>query len=299
MRAIAFSGLLLSLAAAVVSEPALELRPMLGQNEKTVVVRGETLLDIAYQRRLGYEAVVRLNPDVDPWIPKPGTVVQLPTRFILPDADEEGLVVNIPEMRLFDFTVRFGPEVFALAIGDQADPSILGEFKVGQKREDPSWQVPESIRAEKPELPALVPPGPDNPLGSRWITIGRTSYGIHGTNVRWSIGREATHGCLRLYEDEIRRLYDRVREGTRIQIVYQPYKWGRDAERIYLEAHPDLYRLRPDRLAALEVPRALGLLDAIDVELALRTLDEARGIPVAVGTLPAPSPTPSTSTPTS
>lgn len=268
-----------------------QLPPLLGRLEKALVGSEDTLLDIAYQRRLGFEAVARLNPGVDPWIPVPGTVVVLPTRFILPDADEGGLVVNIPEMRLFDFTVQDGPEVFAIAIGDQADPSILGEFQVGNKREDPVWNVPASIREEKPTLPAQVPPGPDNPLGSRWITIGRTSYGIHGTNVRWSIGREATHGCLRLYEDEIQRLYDRVSEGTRIQIVYQPYKWGSDGQHLYLEAHPDPYGLVPDRLRVFEVPRALGLLGSIDLELAWSTLEEARGIPVAVGDLPEPAPT--------
>jgi L,D-transpeptidase ErfK/SrfK len=275
-------------------EPGAILRPIVGRIEKELVGNDDTLLDIAFRRRLGYQAVARLNPEVDPWIPVPGTVVLLPTRFVLPSAQPEGLVVNIPEMRLFDFTVEGGPEVFSLAIGDQADPSILGDFRVGKKREDPTWHVPESIRAEDPALPAQVPPGPDNPLGSRWMTIGSTSYGIHGTNVRWSIGREATHGCLRMYEDEIQRLYDRVHEGTRLQIVYEPWKWGVEGERIYFEAHPDLYGLMPDRLAAFAVPRAAGLLAAIDLELVMRTLEEGRGIPVEVGTLP-----PATSTPSS
>lgn len=273
------------------------LRPVLGSHQSALVEGGDTLLDVAYRYRLGYQAVERLNPAVDPWIPVPGTVVDLPTRYILPDTDEEGLVVNIPEMRLFDYTVKDGPEVFALAIGDEADRSILGEFKVGAKRKDPAWRVPASIRAEKPELPPEVPAGPDNPLGSRWLTIGRTSYGIHGTNVRWSIGREATHGCLRLYEDEIQRLFDRVREGTRLQIIYQTAKWGRDEDQIYLEVHPDLYGLRPDRFAALDVPRALGLLGILDLELVLRVLEEARGYPVPVGRFPAS--TLPTSTPTS
>jgi L,D-transpeptidase ErfK/SrfK len=221
------------------------LRLVLGREESVQIKSGETLHDVAYRYRLGFQAVARANPGVDPWIPEPGTTLTLPTRYILPDADEEGLVINLPEMRLFDYTVMVGPQVFALAIGDEADRSLIGEYVVGAKRKDPAWQVPESIREEKPELPASVPPGPDNPLGSRWITIGRTTYGIHGTNVRWSIGRQATHGCLRMYEDEIQRLYGRVREGTRIQIVYQPTKWGRDREHIYLEVHPDLYGLRP------------------------------------------------------
>jgi L,D-transpeptidase ErfK/SrfK len=276
--------------------PQPELRPVLGRSESDLIGEGDTLLDVAYRHRLGFQAVARLNPEIDPWIPLPGTVARLPTRYVLPQAEEAGLVVNIPEMRLFDFTVKDGPEVFALAIGDQADPSILGDFQVGNKRKDPVWHVPASIREERPALPPSVPPGPDNPLGSRWITIGRTSYGIHGTNVRWSIGREATHGCLRLYEDEIQRLYERVAKGTRIQIVYQPYKWGREGGRIFLEAHPDLYGLVPDRLRAFELPRALGLLGAIDFERAWATLEQARGVPVPVGTLPAPE---ATSTPSS
>jgi L,D-transpeptidase ErfK/SrfK len=274
-----------------------QLREIVGREETAVVAPGDTLLDVAYQRRVGFQAIERLNAGVDPWVPKPGTVVRLPTRTILPDTDPEGLVVNIPEMRLYDFTVKFGPDVFALAVGDEADPSLIGEFKVGAMRKNPAWTVPASIRADKPELPNVVPPGPDNPLGSRWITIGRTTYGIHGTNVRWSIGREATHGCLRLYEDDIQRLYDRVQEGTRIQIVYQTAKWGRDGTRLVLEAHPDLYGLKRDRLSALDVPRALGLLGSLDLEQVLRVLDEARGEPVPVGTLP-PESAP-TSTPTS
>jgi L,D-transpeptidase ErfK/SrfK len=285
-RVVAFGVCAWLAGAALAAPPALELRPVVGSDGNAIVQKGETLLDVAYQHRLGYQAVTRLNPEVDPWIPDPGTVVRLPTRLILPPGAEQGIVVNLPEMRLFDYTVQGGPEVFALAIGDQADRSIIGEFRVGKKRENPTWYVPESIRTEKPDLPASVPPGPDNPLGTRWMTIGNTSYGIHGTNVRWSIGREATHGCLRLYEDEIVRLYARVREGTPLQIVYEPIKWGRDGDRIYLEAHPDLYGLRPDRLAALEVPRALGFLHAIDLEAVLTTLEQSRGIPVPVGTLP-------------
>jgi L,D-transpeptidase ErfK/SrfK len=256
MRALVVVGLLAAAlpAHAGVRQPS--LRPLIGQPATALVAPDETLLDTAYQYRLGYLAVERANPGIDPWIPIPGTVLQLPTRMILPDAEEKGIVINLPEMRLYDFTVENGPEVFALAIGDEASPSLIGDFVVGAKRKNPTWYVPASIRREKPELPAAVPAGPDNPLGSRWITIGRTSYGIHGTNIRWSIGREATHGCLRLYEDEIQRLYERLREGTRLQIVYQTAKWGRDGAQIHLEVHPDLYGLERDLLAALAEPSA-------------------------------------------
>jgi len=290
LRALVIFGLAVGAAGeALGNEPG--LRPLLGREESVPIKRGQTLHDVAYAHRVGFQAVERANPGVDPWIPATGTNITLPTRYILPDTDEEGLVINIPEMRLFDYTVMMGPQVFAVAIGDEADRSMIGEFVVGAKRSEPAWHVPKSIREEKPDLPEVVPPGPDNPLGSRWITIGRTSYGIHGTNVRWSIGRQATHGCVRLYEDEIQRLYGRVREGTRIQIVYQPTKWGRDREHLYLEVHPDVYGLRPAGLleSALDAARALGVIDRIDLERVRRAAEQASGIPVAVGSADAPT----------
>ena len=256
--------------------------------EKSVLVEPEdTLLDVAFRERVGFEAVVRMNPDVDEWIPDPGTVVRLPTRFLLPDVTPDGLMLNVPELRLYDFRAGPVPDVYAVAVGDAADPTPLGEFRVGGKRTDPVWTVPASIRAEKPYLPAQVPPGPENPLGGYWMTVGNTSYGIHGTNVRWSIGRMATHGCVRLYEDDVRRLYERTPSGTRLRIVYQPFKWGAEGEALLLEAHPDVYaRLADPLAAALEVPSALGLLSALDFERVAETVAAARGEPVRVGTLP-------------
>jgi L,D-transpeptidase ErfK/SrfK len=269
------------------SDPFASLPPVLGAESKVLVEPEDTLLDVAYRHRLGFEAVERLNPGVDAWIPDAGTVVELPTRYVLPNVDPAGLVINVPEMRLYDFTVGPEPEVFAIAIGDAFDPTLVGEFRVGTKRTNPTWFVPKSILEERPGQPPVVPPGPDNPLGSRWMTIGATTYGIHGTNVRWSIGRQATHGCIRLYEDEIERLYERIPTGTRLQLLYQPYKWGREGAELYLEAHPDPYERAPDRLAAaLEQPRALGLVQHLDLGLVRRVVDEARGIPVAVGRIP-------------
>jgi L,D-transpeptidase ErfK/SrfK len=281
-------------------EPPLpRLMPIVGEIETMMVRDDDTLLDVAHDHRLGFEAVARLNAEIDPWIPVPGTVVELPTRMLLPDVEPKGLVINVPEMRIYDFTVE-PLEVFAAAIGDEADPSLIGEFKIGAKRKDPAWNVPASIRAEKPELPAVVAPGPDNPLGTRWMTIGNTSYGIHGTNVRWSIGRMATHGCVRLYEEEIQRLFERTPTGTRLQLVYQPFKWGVDGVDLYLEVHPDLYARYPGPLTeALRTPRALGILRHIDLERAWRAVEEMRGIPVRVGRLPEPPPAPATSRPTS
>ncbi|NNL86060.1 MAG: L,D-transpeptidase family protein, partial [Myxococcales bacterium] len=202
------------------------LRRIVGQSRTELVRQDDTLLDIAVRHGVGFDGLARLNSEVDTWIPVPGTIVRIPSRVILPNIEEKGLVINIPEMRLFDFTVANGPEVIAAAVGDAEDATPTGIFEIRDKRVDPVWNVPISIQREKPELPQQVPPGPENPLGSRWMRIGNTSSGIHGTNARWSIGREATHGCVRLYEVDIQRLFERTSEGTRLEIVYQPYKWG-------------------------------------------------------------------------
>jgi L,D-transpeptidase ErfK/SrfK len=261
---------------------------VLGQPSADLVAPGDTLLDIAFRNQVGFEALQNLNPAVDTWIPDPGTVIQLPSQVIVPLVPSaEGLLINIPEMRLFDFSVANGPKVIAAAVGDAEDPTPTGIFQVRDKRIDPVWYVPQSIREEKPELPEQVAAGPDNPLGSRWMRIGNSSYGIHGTNIRWSIGRESTHGCVRLYENEIQQLFERTSDGTRLEIIYQPYKWGRSGHQILLEAHPDRYDRIPDRLAAALSPiRELGLLDRIDIDRVWQVIHQSRGIPVVVGALP-------------
>lgn len=263
------------------------LAPIVGEEQSHLVEPGETVLDVAYRHRLGFDNVQRLNPRVKVWIPDPGTIVRLPTRMILPDGPQRGLVINVPEMRLYDFTRPGEPEVLAIAIGDEVDPSLLGELRIGAKRENPAWHVPKSILAEKPELPPVVPPGPDNPLGTRWMTIGSTSYGVHGTNNPWSIGREATHGCIRLYDDEMERLYARTPSGTRLRLQYQRVKLGTDGEDIWAEAHPDVYGREPDALeGALARLAELGLLGEIDRRLLAQVIVDVRGVPVRVGTLP-------------
>jgi len=293
-RALASACTLLGLVAlsARADEPR-ALPPVQGSLRFDTIGDDDTLLDVAYRHRLGFTAVERLNPDVDVWMAEPGTRVTLPTAQILPEGPREGLVINVPEMRLYDYTVGPEPEILAIAIGDEVDASPEGDFEVGAKRKNPTWYVPASIRAEDPSLPAQVPPGPDNPLGDRWMTVGGTSYGIHGTNTEWSIGRIATHGCIRLYTDDIHRLYDRTPEGTPIHFLYQPIKVGARDGVVYLEVHPDVYGRRdatPERAyVRLRLQAMLGLVDADSLDRARieQAISEARGVPVAIGRTPA------------
>jgi len=263
------------------------LPPVVGELESELIADPEdTVLDVAYRHRLGFDRIARLNPEINVWIPDPGAVIRLPTEHVLPDVPHRGLVINVPEMQLYDFT-QPEVEIFAIAIGDSIDPSLIGEFKVGKKRENPAWHVPKAILAERPELPAVVPPGPDNPLGPFWMTIGNTSYGIHGSNNEWSIGREATHGCIRLYNDQIEKLWRRTKPGTPLRLIYQTVKIGQRERTIYVEAHPDVYGRDPEReVAAVERLRSLDLWQYVDEAVFRRAIANAVGIPIPVGTVP-------------
>jgi L,D-transpeptidase ErfK/SrfK len=279
----------LGLLAASPPEPGW-ISELIGAPARLIVPDGTTLLDIAAERHLGYTGVVRLNPGVDPWVPEPGTQIELPTWSVLPEATAEGLVINLPELRMYDFTAAGAPAVYAIAIGVVDWPTPTGSFRLGPRRADPVWYVPDSIRAERPELPATVPPGPANPLGSHWITIGSTTYGIHGTNNPWSIGRLSTHGCVRLYEDTMRDVFERVPGGTPLRIVYQTLKLGARGGRLYLEAHPDWYAREPRAYEELQlrlmVLRLQGRVEeGIDPARLARVASEARGVPVEIGRL--------------
>jgi L,D-transpeptidase ErfK/SrfK len=277
----------------VAPDPRLTALPaVVGEPSSDIVEdKEDTVLDIAYRHRLGFDRVERMNPQIkNLWIPEIGTVVRLPTEHILPEPPWRGLVINVPEMQLYDFTAKNAqgePEVFAIAIGDEVDPSLMGEFKIGRKRAQPAWHVPKSIQAERPGLPTVGPPGPDNPLGPYGMTIGSTSYGIHGSNNEWSIGREATHGCIRLYNDQIEKLFLRTKEKTPIRLLYQTVKVGQRGSTIYLESHPDLYNKDPLREQVIvEKLRALDLLQYVDAIRLHRAIEEQRGTPVPIATLP-------------
>ncbi len=262
------------------------LPEVIGERGTGVVVAGDTLLDVGERSHVGFEALVRLNPGVDVWMPDVGTRIVLPTLMIPPRATRKGLVLNLPEMRFYDYTVGSDPRVYPIAIGAPETPSPVGLRHVQWKTIEPTWRVPASIRAVDPDLPYEVPPGPNNPLGRHWFGIGG-GYGIHGTNNRWSIGRLTTHGCIRLSNDDIAELYARVPVGTPVQIVYQTVKLGQSHGDLVVEVHPDIYARDPD--VALEVERQLeelGVIELIDRNALQSALRLAHGLPVPIGRIP-------------
>lgn len=202
-----------------------------------VAERKDTLLDIARLYHLGYRELKRANPGVDPWLPGEGTWVTVPSRWILPDAPKEGLVLNIPEMRLYYYLPDSRVMTFPLGVGREGQNTPDGTYRVGQKRTNPTWYVPKSIQAEMEVPRKVVPPGPDNPLGKYWMRLSHTTYGIHGTNNPWAIGRRVTHGCIRLYPEDIAYLYPRVPKGTPVRVLYQHAKVGVSEGKAYFQVY--------------------------------------------------------------
>jgi L,D-transpeptidase ErfK/SrfK len=213
-------------------------------------VEGEdTLLDIARRFNVGYEEIVRANPGVDPWLPGVGREIYVPTQFVLPNAPREGIVINLAQLRAFYFPKAKKGEpqtviTHPIGIGKVGWETPVGTTKVRAKAKNPTWFPPASVRKEHLEdgekLPAKVPPGPDNPLGTHVMTLGWPSYLIHGTNKPYGVGLRSSHGCIRFYPEDIVGLYERVPVGTKVTVVNQPFVFGWRDGQLYVQAFPIL-----------------------------------------------------------
>lgn len=209
----------------------------------------DTLLDIARKYSLGYDEIIRANPGVDMWLPGEGTQIVLPGRRILPPGPREGVVVNLPEHRLYFFpkAAHNGKRVvitYPVSIGRLGRTTPLGQTHVIAKVKHPAWYPPASIRKEHAEagdpLPAVVGPGPDNPLGDFKIRLGfgDGTYEIHGTNNPTAVGLAITHGCIRMYPEDVAELFAQLAVGTSVRLNNDPVKVAWIDGELLLEAHP-------------------------------------------------------------
>lgn len=246
----------------------------------------ETLVSLAIDYDLGYNEIVDANPGIDPWYPGKGTVVVIPTVWITPDSDtalEDRIIINLAEMRMYYYRKlkdgRTAVLTFPIGIGAEGRDTPPGTYRIIQKIKDPVWVVPASIRAEDPSLPETIPPGPENPLGRYALRLSNPSYLIHGTNKPLGVGRRVSHGCLRMYPDDIKTLYSLVKVGTKVRIIYEPIKLLSTRKGIYIEAHEDY---KTHRLGLNRAVRKLinsGVLKRIDTEKLYRVLEKHDGIP--------------------
>jgi L,D-transpeptidase ErfK/SrfK len=276
---------------------------VIGKLQYVVAREEDTLPDFARRYGLGYDEIVAANPDVDPWLPGAGTRVVLPTRFVLPDAPREGIVLNLPALRLFYYPeVEEGaPQVVIthpVGIGREGWRTPLGRMRIIEKTENPVWRPPASIRREHAKqgdpLPAVVKAGPDNPLGAYAMRLSRPSYLLHGTNKPYGVGMRVSHGCVRLYPEDIERLFAQVPKGAEVRIINQPYLAGWENGQLYLEAHAPLSedaRRWKGSLAPMEKVLEAAAGDtpaAVDWQRAQAIAQQTRGFPMPVSPGSAP-----------
>lgn len=251
---------------------------------------GETFLEISRAFDLGYNEMVLGNRSTDPWIPSTAEPVVLPTRWIIPDAPHRGLILNIPEMRLYYFPSKDGEKLITVPVGlgreDWQTPQ--GSFHVRGKTFNPTWVIPESIRKERIAENGFseysIPGGsPDNPLGSYRLELSIQSYGIHGSNKPWGVGMQVSHGCLRLYNEDIATLFPIIDVGTEGVFVYQPVKIGMFRGRVLIEVHEDIYGIQPDLLGtSREMLGRRGWTNLVEPELLEAAVAARSGIPTDV-----------------
>lgn len=271
---------------------------LIGAVEKVHAEHKDTLPDIARANGLGFMEIKLANPGVDTWMPGEGAEIVLPTLYVLPGTPHVGIVLNIPEMRLYYFPPQDADQAsevitHPIGVGRQGWSTPYINTRIIQKKTRPSWYPPESIRKEHAEqgdpLPKRVPPGPKNPLGNYMMRLGLPEYIIHGTNKPFGIGMRVSHGCIRLYPEDIKSLYQKVELSTPVRIVNQPYKVGRYNNRVYLEAHPyleeDADQFEGNLTSVVEMLiKVTGNGEyQVDWALAKSVIAESNGIPVEIG----------------
>lgn len=277
---------------------------VVGEIRRIQADHSDTLLDLGRAYGVGYEEMRRANPGVDLWLPGEGTEIVVPSRFVLPNAPREGVVVNLAEMRLYYYPPA-GPEgqrtveTYPISVGRMDWNTPLGETRIVEKVEDPFWYPPQSIReearAEGRDLPKAVPPGPENPLGRHKmrLDIPGGAYLIHGTNNPMGIGMRVTHGCVRMYPEDIESLFERLPVDTPVRIVNQPVKAGWVAGTLFVETHPVLPPEAEEASAPPEPPALDTAVEAlaavvlrgmarVDHERLGEAVRTASGMPVAI-----------------
>jgi L,D-transpeptidase ErfK/SrfK len=273
---------------------------VVGEDSSVRTVYEDTLPDLAHRYSLGYYEIIRANPGVDVWIPGADKDIVLPGKRILPPGPREGIVVNLPEHRLYYYPKPNGRDkpvviTYPVSIGKMDWRTPLGETRVIAKIKHPPWYPPESVRKEHEEngdpLPRVVPPGPDNPLGdyAMRLAAGNGTYLIHGTNNPTAVGMAVTHGCIRMYPEDVAAVFATVPVGTTVRLINEPVKVAWVDGQLYVEAHPPVdeegQTEEPDlKLLSKMLNHALGNNHAaINWDLARATLVAAKGMPTLVG----------------
>ncbi|MCK9374629.1 MAG: L,D-transpeptidase family protein [Syntrophobacterales bacterium] len=255
---------------------------VIGSPQHHVTKKGEDLLDVARNYDLGWTEIGAMYRSWDPFLPPPDVNMLIPTMWIVPTGHSAQIIVNTGEMRLFYF-VNNGTQVYTYPIGmgvlDFRTPT--GNFFVNQKKVNPDWHIPKQLQ-KKYEM-AVMPAGPDNPMGAYKLGLNWGDYGIHGCNLPWAVGRLVSHGCTRLYPEDIKKLFAMVPMGTKVEYIYEPALIGFRQGHVYLSVHDDVYfKIRSMILHVLGMLEQRGLADQVDLQKVMQTVEEQNGMPVDI-----------------
>ncbi len=276
---------------------------IVGVVQKTLATKEDTLTDIARRFNVGYEEIVRANPDVDPWLPGENREIVIPSQFVLPNAPREGIVINAAAMRLFYYPkVKKGEQqvvhTYPIGIGKVGWKTPEGTTKVVRRQKDPVWRptasiIREHLKERGEKLDAVVPAGPDNPLGRHAFYLGWPTYMIHGTNKPAGVGLRSSHGCIRLYPEDIAQLFELAPIGTPVRVVNQPFLFGWHDGELHIQAFDVLEddprdwkkaqaKLLNKTLAENIKKELAARKEKIDWDAVAKITHEPRGIPVSV-----------------
>jgi L,D-transpeptidase ErfK/SrfK len=256
-----------------------------GGEQEYVVASGDSLWSITGRFTMNRTLFDAWNELPNPDALQPGMRVRVSDRHIVPRRQADGLVIDVAVRTLYWFEHGKLKARFPVAVGRTDWSTPAGHYRIVGRREDPIWRVPDSIqkemRARGQPVVRVVPPGPDNPLGKYWIQLSAPGYGLHGTIAPASIGKYASHGCMRLLPEHVERLYREARDGLPVDIVYEPVKLARDRlGPVWLEVHADVMGGKRSELpAVIDAIQAAGLGDAVDAVRVTETVARAWGVP--------------------
>jgi L,D-transpeptidase ErfK/SrfK len=270
---------------------------VIGSNTSELAAHEDTLFDVARRNGVGYEEILAANPGVDPWLPGEGTEILIPSRYIIPSAPRDGIVVNLPEHRMYYFPPARPGEprkvrTYPISTAKMDWNTPIGVTKIVTKEKRPNWYPPESVRKEHEArgdpLPTVVPPGPDNPLGEYKMRLGIPggAYLIHGTNKPAGVGMQVTHGCIRMYPEDVEELFGAVAINTKVNLIDQTTKVGWQRGMLYVERHAPLEGSNnpvhgdPAEMTALINAAVSGRNVEVDWAGAERAFLQATGVPV-------------------
>lgn len=276
---------------------------IVGVVQKTRATKEDTLTDIARRFNVGYEEIVRANPGVDPWLPGENREIVIPSQFVLPNAPREGIVINAAAMRLFYYPkVKKGEpqevHTYPIGIGKVGWKTPEGVTKLVRKQKDPTWRptasiIKEHLKERGEKLDPVIGPGPDNPLGRYAFYLGWPTYMVHGTNKPAGVGLRSSHGCIRLYPEDIEQLFELAPIGTQVRVVNQPFVFGWHDGALHIQAFDVLEDDARDwkkaqakllnKAMAENIKKELAARkEKIDWEAVAKLSQEPRGIPVSV-----------------